>query len=160
MQIIQFVPGAIATPNPITLPTSAPDIQAVVSAEIERLPAALADHAQANIVGALADHAVHGHDMTLVVPAGAGTAVTAPVIAGPIEQAGGPVVNPGAVDVLAAAQAHAAGAAAVAHAGGNPVVAAVPTRITTRTFSLDVNTLVGDLLTLNYLEIGERVLVS
>jgi len=160
MRTIQFVPGAIATPNPITLPAGAPDIDAVVTAEIERLPAALADHPQADIVGALADHAVHGHDMTLVVPAGAGVAVTAPAVAGPLEQVGGPVTNPGAVDVLAAAQAHAAGAAAAAHVGGNPVVAAVPTRITTRTFSLDVNTLVGDLLTLNYLEVGERVLVS
>ena len=161
MQIIQFIPGAIATPNPITLPASAPDIQAVVSAEIERLPAALADHPQADIVGALADHAVHGHDMTLVTPAGAGVAVTAPAIPGPLEQVGGPVVNPAAVDALAAVQAHAAGAAAVPHAGGaDPVVAATPTRLTTRTISLNVNTLLGDLLTLAYLEVGERVPVS
>ncbi|HUU08556.1 MAG TPA: hypothetical protein VMW61_03470 [Dehalococcoidales bacterium] len=160
MQIVQFVPGAIVTPNPITLPASAPDIQAVVSAEIERLPAALADHAQAAIIAAVADHAAHGHDITTVGPAGGGGAVTAPAVAGPLESVGGPVTNTGAVDVLAAAQAHAAGAAAVAHAGGNPVVAAVPTRLTTRTFSLNVDTLVGDLLTLNYLEVGERVLVS
>jgi len=39
-----------------------------------------------------------------------------------------------------------------------PVVAAVPTRITARTFSLNVNTLLGDLLTINYVEVGERTL--
>jgi len=181
MRTIQFAATAIASPNPITLPTTAPDIDEVVTAEIERLPSALADHtqaevvdaiavhAQALIVGALADHAVHNHDMTMVVPAGAGAVVTAPVIAGPIEQVGGPVTHPGAVDNNAAAQAHAAGAATVAHlvganplahVGGNPIVAANPTRLTNRTFSLHVDTLVGDLITLNYLEVGERVLVS
>ena len=181
MRTIQFAATAIVSPNPITLPAGAPDIDAVVTAEIERLPSALANHtqaevidaiavhAQALIVGALLDHPVHQHDITLVAPAGGGGAVTAPVIAGPIEQVGGPVTNPNAVDANAAAQAHAAGAAAVthlvganplAHAGGNPIVAAVPTRISTRTFSLDVNTLAGDLVTLAYLEVGERVLVS
>jgi len=58
-------------------------------------------------------------------------------------------------------------AALVAASQGNhavpavtPVVAAVPTRLTARTFSLDVNTLVGDLLVLSYVEVGERVLVA
>jgi len=41
-----------------------------------------------------------------------------------------------------------------------PVVAAVATRLTARTFSLNVNTLVGDLLTLYYVEVGERTLVG
>jgi len=164
MKIIRWVPGAVVSPNPITIPATAPDIQAVVAAEITRVPTGMCNlvaHPQADIVAAIADHAVHDHNMTLVGPAGGGAVVTAPVIAGPIEQVGGPVTHPGAVDALAAAQAHAAGAAAVAHAGGaDPVVAAVPTRLTTRTISLDVNTLVGDLLTLFYLEVGERVLVS
>ena len=160
MQTIQFVPGAIVSPNPITIPDVAPDIEAVVSAQITRLPVGLADHEPADIIAAIADHAVHGHDMTLVAPAGAGTAVTAPAVAGPIEQAGGPVTNPGAVDDLAAVQAHAGSAVAVAHTGGNPVVAAVPTRLTTRTISLNVNTLVGDVLSLDYIEVGERVPVS
>jgi hypothetical protein len=60
----------------------------------------------------------------------------------------------------AAAVAHAAGAAPIVHAGGNPIVAAVPTRLSARTFSLSVNTLVGDMVELNYREVGERVLVS
>jgi len=51
-------------------------------------------------------HAAHGHDITTVVAAGGGSAVTEPVIAGPFESAGGGQTNPGAVDVLAAAQAH------------------------------------------------------
>ncbi len=57
----------------------------------------------------------------------------------------------------------AAGAAAVAHGasvGASPVVAAVPTKLTTRTISLDVNTVLGDLLTLSYRERGELVLAS
>jgi len=65
--------------------------------------------------------------------------------------------------IVAAVDDHATADVALAladHIGANPVVAAVPTRLTTRTFSLDVNTLVGDLLTLNYLEVGEQVLVS
>jgi hypothetical protein len=37
------------------------------------------------------------------------------------------------------------------------VVDANPTLVTARTISLDVNTLVGDMLTLAYLEVGERV---
>ena len=163
MKIIRWVPGAVVSPNPITVPTAAPDIQAVLAAEITRVPTGLCnlvDHPQVDIVAAIADHPVHGHDITTVAVGGGGFAVTAPVVVGPLEQAAGGVINPAAVDVLAAAQAHAAGAAAVAHAGGNPVVAAVPTRLTTRTFSLNVDTLVGDLLTLNYLEVGERVLVS
>ena len=160
MQTIQFVPGAIVSPNPITIPDAAPDIYAVVSAQIARLPASLADHDPADIVAAMADHAAHDHDITMVGPAGAGAAVTAPAAPGPLEQVGGPVTNPGAVDVLAAAQAHAGSAVAVAHAGGNPVVAAVPTRLTTRTISLDVNTLVGDVLSLDYIEVGEKVPVS
>ena len=163
MKIIRWVPGAVVSPNPITIPATAPDIQAVVDAEITRVPTGVCNlvaHPQADIVAALADHPVHGHDMTLVAVVG-GVVVTAPAVAGPIEQVGGPVTHPGAVDALAAAQAHAAGAAAVAHAGGaDPVVAATPTRLTTRTISLNVNTLLGDLLTLAYLEVGERVLVS
>lgn len=83
--------------------------------------AAIIDHPQADIVGAIADHAAHGHDITTVVPAGGGGAITDPAIPGPLESAGGGQVNAGAVDVLAAAQAHAAGAAAVAHAAGAAV---------------------------------------
>ncbi|MBA7708018.1 hypothetical protein ES703_116905 [subsurface metagenome] len=183
MRTIQYVPGPIAAaPTVQTLPATAPDIDEVVSAEIERLPSALIDHTQgevcdaildhtqALIVDAILDHPVHQHDMTMVVPAGAGAVVTAPAAPGPIEQVGGPVTHPAAVDLNAAAQAHVVGANPVghlvganplAHAGGNPVVVVTAViRITARTFTLDVATLVGDLLTLNYQEVGERVLVS
>ena len=185
MRIIRFVPGAIVTPNAITLPTTAPDIDAVVTAEITRVPvgmcnlaahgqadiiAAIDDHQQADVVDALADHGVHQHDITSVVAAGGGGALTDPLIPGPLESVGGGQVNAGAVDNIGAAQAHAdgttppphaAGVNPVAHgAGADPIVAAVPTRLTTRTFSLDVSTLAGDLVTLSYQEVGERVLVS
>ena len=50
----------------------------------------------------------------------------------------------------------------VVHGAGADPVVPVPTvaKLTTRTFTLDVATLVGDLLTVTYLEVGERVLVS
>jgi len=185
MKIIRFVPGAIVTPNAITLPTTAPDIDEVVAAEITRVPVglgsgtdhtqaevvdAIAVHSQANIVAALADHPVHQHDITMVGPVGGGGAVTAPVIPGPIEEAGGGAVMAGAVDNLGAAQAHGDGATPPPHEAGanplahgaaaDPIVAANPTKISNRTFSLHVDTELGDLLTLAYLEVGERVLVS
>jgi len=159
---IEFVPGAIATPNAITIPAGTPDIQAVVLAQICRLPAGLADHAPADIVAAIADHAVHSHDLTvgavaMAVPAGASAGGNDLV-----DGAGQliPAADPTGVNDIAGVQAHAGSAVDVVHAGGNSVVAAVPTIITTRTFSLDVNTLVGDVVALDYLEVGERVLVS
>jgi len=188
MKTVQFVPGAIVSPNPITLPVLAPDIDAVVTAQIIRLPTSLADHAgadvagalathlQAAVVAALADHAVHAHDVISQGVGGApANALGLSAALNTLEDAGGAALHtvPGAgatgVQNNAAAQAHAVGGAAVAHgagaaplvhAGGNPIVAATPTRITTRTFSLNVNTLVGDMLELNYREVGERVLVS
>ena len=68
-------------------------------------------------------------------------------------------------DVVAGLADHAGADIAVAlinHAasGGTVAVAAVPTRQTTRIIQLDVPTQVGDLLTLFYLEVGERVLIS
>jgi len=58
-----------------------------------------------------------------------------------------------AADIAAALIDHATSGVTVA-------VAAVPTRQTTRIIQLDVATQLGDLLTLFYLEVGERVLVS
>jgi len=205
MQIIQFIPGAIATPNPITLPASAPDIDAVVLAEIERLPSALGAHTAGAapvahaatavpVVHAGADvaaHADHAHDLISQGVAGAvgialGWDAVAPIAQ--LEDAGAAALHTlaggGATGVqdeaipahgvtqpdnhlpaaiVAAVDDHPTADIALAladHVGADPVVAAVPTRLTTRTFSLDVNTLVGDLLTINYLEVGERVLVS
>jgi hypothetical protein len=162
MKTISFVPGAVATPNPITLPTGAPDIRTVVAAEIIRLGGALADHPAADVVGAIADHAVHAHD--LVVGA---AAVAAPYGASAggndvVDGAGELIAGGGATGVqdLAAAQVHVAGAGVLAHATGNPIVAATPTKITDTTFSLNVNTLVGDVLVLVYNEVGEFLRAS
>ena len=135
MRIIQFIPGAIASPAAITIPTSAPDIDAVVAAEIERLPSAMT----------IPDHAAHGH----VIPADtSGTTVVAEILNGILGAGAG-----GAVQDFAA-MVHGA------NVGADPVVAANPTRLTARTISLNVNTVLGDLLTLAYLEVGERVLTS
>jgi len=110
MQRITFVPGVVVSPAAITIPAEAPDIGAVVSAQIIRVPVAFAPAALvgADLAATQADHAT----------------------------------------------------AARHNVGASPVVAAVPTRLTTRTLSLDVNTALGDLLTLAYIEVGERVPVS
>lgn len=193
MKTIKWVPGAIVTPNPITIPAAAPDIFAVLEARIIRLPnalgvatdhlaaavaAALADHPQADIAGALANHPVHAHDLisqgTAAPPAGGAYGLGAGLNALEDGAVAAAHTVPGAgatgVQNNAAAQAHGNGAAPVGHAAGagvlahgaavNPVVAAVPTRLSTRTISLDVNSQLGDILTLAYLEVGERVLVS
>ena len=69
------------------------------------------------------------------------------------------VAGAAVVHVAGAAVAHVAGAA-VPHVGASPVVAALITAFTTRTIRLNANTLLGDLLTLAYLEVGERIAVS
>jgi hypothetical protein len=58
MRTIQFVPGNIVAGNNITIPTPAPDIDTVVSAEITRLPTALgvADHTGANVALCFGNH--------------------------------------------------------------------------------------------------------
>lgn len=146
MKIITFVPGAVVSPAAITIPAAAPDIDAVVSAQIVRVPSA----------GAIGNHAVHAHD--LVFGAAQASAVTT-AVGGPPgalgAAAGATVAGGGATGVqnLAAPQTHTV-------TGADPVVAAVPTRLTARTISLDVNTVLGDLLTLRYRESGERVLAS
>ena len=84
----------------------------------------------------------------------------------------GPMVHGGAADLAHVAggnpaahgvginpMAHAAGAA-VAHVAADPAQAADPTRVNTRDFELDVDTLLGDALTLYYLGVGERVPAS
>jgi len=127
MRKVTFVPGAVVSPAAITIPADAPDIDAVVSAQIIRLPAGITV-------------AVNPH-----VLAGGGGAASVALAAGLFTDtgAGGNVAHVVAANV-----------------GADPVVAAVPTRLTTRTISLNVNTALGDLLTLNYREVGERVLVS
>ena len=112
---------------------------------------AVAPIAQLEDAGAAALHTLAGGGATGVQD----FAIPAHVVTQPDDHA--------AADIVAAVDDHATADVALAladHLGADPIVAAVPTRITTRTFSLDVNTLVGDLLTINYLEVGERVLVS
>jgi len=56
--------------------------------------------------------------------------------------------------------AHVAGAALAHGAAADPVVAAVPTISTARAITLSVDTVLGDLLTLVYKEVGELVPIS
>lgn len=245
MEIVSFIPGATTAGDAITITTGSPDIDAVIAAEIERLPTALAahpaadivaglgnhsganilaaiadhadaevlaavadhsavllaacfaDHTMANVVGAIANHAVHAHDLQVQAGAaveafgatGAGVAnlvsASGQTIPGgvgatgiqnyttPAHAAGGaPIAHGVAADLAHAAGAnpvaHGAGGApvvhgagaAVTHAAATPVVAATPTIDTTRTITLNVDTLLGDVLTLFYLAVGERVPAS
>lgn len=177
----RWIPGAVLAGATHTLPSLAPAIGQIIAASILRggftvtdhaaadVVAALADHGAASVVAAVDDHAVHGHDITTVAAAGGGSAMTEPAVAGALETAGAGQTNTAAVDVLAAAQAHAATAVDVAHAAGaaavahtvtaaSPTVAAVATKVSTTTLTLDVNTLVGDELVLRYLPIGYVIL--
>lgn len=209
MKRIVFVPGAIVTPNPITIPTGAPDIDSIVAAEITRLPSGMAipDHAAADVQAStpindhpaadiqasapINDHPVHAHDFITQGVAGApANAIGLDAALTALEDAGAAALHtvPGAgatgVQNNAAAQVHAFGAGVVtthafgagvvtthgfgagvalahgASTGADPVVAATATRLTTRTISLNVSTLLGDVLLLDYLESGERVATS
>ncbi len=142
MKIVEIIPGAIATPNPVTLPAAAPDIFAILSAQIIRA------------TSGLTDHAVHDHPINVAGGGGAGGTMT--FAAAVFQESGaGATVNGGG----AAGQGVRNNTAAQAHTAANPIVAATPTMITARTFSLNVNVLVGDIVELAYLEVGERVRV-
>lgn len=205
MRIIRWVPGAVAPVTNITIPTTAPNIAAVVGAEITRIPSSFVlahgdsgvpvPHADGVDVGhanlAVADHADHAHDL---ISQGTTAPPTVPlgwdaIPPGQLEDAGAAalhtfagggatgvqdqaipahvVTQPDdhpAADIAAALIHNAADIAAAlidhANSGVTPVVAAVPTRVSTRIITLDVATQLGDLLTLAYLEVGERVPVS
>ncbi len=140
-----FVPGHIVSPAVITLPADAPDIDAVVSAQIIRAPSAFA----------ITDHPVHAHDLVFAANPAA-NAVT--MAANSLRNA-----TAGALTVVGAgADGGIQNHAVLAHTvtGTNPVVAAVPVKDTNRTFHLGVDTELGDLLTLNYHPIGELVPTS
>ena len=117
------------------------------------------------------DHAVHLHDLLLEIVADdvanrVNTALGPPVTFGR-PAAGATITSVQAtrgVQNNAAAQAHAGAAVAdhaiVAHGAlteASPVVAAVATRVDADTITLDVNTTLGDLLTLTYEVLGARV---
>jgi hypothetical protein len=164
-----WVPGIVGIGANHTLPTGVPAIDRVVSATITRIRAGLGipNHAQADIVAALANHPVHAHDL---VSQGLGgpvaNALGLPAGLNVLNDAGAAALHtvPGAgatgVQNNAAAQAHAAGGAPVAHGastGADPVVAAVPTKVDATRFTLDVATTMGDILTLVYEMVGARV---
>ncbi len=80
MEIVQFIPGVVVSPNAITLPAGAPDIEAVVEVVIARVQSALGAHvgagvdpphattavAVAHAGAAVAQHAAHAHDLASV----------------------------------------------------------------------------------------------
>jgi len=205
MKRIRFVPGVAGIGVNITIPTSAPDINAVVAAEITRIPGSFTvahggsavplPHADgvpvvhANM--AVANHAAHTHD---IISQGTGAPPTVPlgwdaIPPTQLEDAGAAALHTwaggGATGIqdaviaahvvtqpddhdpadIAAALIHNAAdvaAALIDHAtsGVTPAVAAAPVKVDKRTITLDVATALGDLLTLAYYEVGERVLVS
>ena len=162
MYQLRIVPGALAPAAAQTIPAGAPQIRSIISATITHIPAALADHPPADVVGALLNHAVHSHHLDV-----GAAAVATPYGASAggndiVDGAGQAIPGGGATGVQnnAAVQAHAAAAGVLAHVAGNPVVAATATRITDTTFSINVAILVGDVLTLVYNEVGEVVRVS
>ena len=140
MKTISWVPGIVATPAPITIPGGSPTIDRVISAAITRIRSGFP---------------VHLHDVLLeIVADAAGDRVNSAL--GPPVTLGRPVAGATIVGVQATrgVQNNAA------PAGADPVVAAVPTRLSATTFSLDVNTTLGDILTLIYEEVGSRVAVA
>lgn len=167
MARIMFAPGAVTSGDDITIPTYAPRVAAVLAAQILRMPSAftIPDHAQADIVGALADHPAVAH------AAGASpVAHTTAELPALTDHDDNPTYhsNHAQADIVAAiadhnAVSHGPGSSAVAHGSGvgsDPSVAAVPTMVDEETITLDVDTLLGDILTLDYIEVGERVPVS
>jgi len=205
MRRIRFVPGVAGIGVNIPLPATAPDIDAVIAAEITRIPGAFVvahggsavplPHADGVAVAhanlAVADHAAHAHG---VISQGTTFAPVVPIGWDAIpptqlEDTGAAALHTfaggGATGVqdfaipahgvtqpddhapagIAAALIHNAAdiaAALIDHAtsGVTPAVAAIPARVDKRTITLSAATELGDLLTLAYHEVGERVLVS
>jgi len=140
-----WVPGAVTAGSNIDLPANSPPIDGVISAEIIRVP------------GALANHAAHSHDLAIVGGQAAGVAIqfTPDTDAGIVGKTTATTRTlPGP------ANSGIQNAAAMAHAGASPVVTATPTKVDENTITLNVNTALGDLLTLSYVQVGERVKVS
>lgn len=125
------------------------------------------------------------HTLNLITPAGGGAIVTLndglaiEVVGGSLTDGGATVSAHAAMavdahvvsaqsndhpaaDIVDALADHAVAVGLIDHADAvaTVAVAAVPTRVDRRTVTLDVNTNLGDMLTLAYQEVGERVLVS
>lgn len=109
MEIVQFIPGNIVAGNPITLPTGAPAIEAVVEAVIARVNSALGAHTAGAAAAAhattaapvthagaaVAQHDAHAHDLVSV-----GTGVA------PGSAIGWDAIAPAALQDSGAAAAH------------------------------------------------------
>lgn len=207
MKTIRIIPGHVVSPAVIALPTGAPLIDRVVSAEITRIgdTITVAHGASANVIAhadgavvshanmAVAAHAAHMHDIITQGAAGAPAVLLGWDAVAPPTQledsgaaalhtfagGGGTGIQNGALDAHAVTQADAhtpaetiaaladhtgaqVAATLINHAatGVTPVVGATPTRDTARTFHLHVDTELGDLLVLSYVEVGERTLVA
>lgn len=205
MEIVQFIPGVIVSPNAVTLPTGAPDIEEVVEVVIARVQSALGAHVGAGVDpphattatpvthagAAVAQHAAHAHDLvSLGVNVAVGMALgwdavpaitqlqdadaaaphtfTANNITGVMNQNmdAHAVTQPNdhtAADIVAAIDVHAAAdivAALADHVAADIEVGMTPTRLSPRTFSLDADTEVADIVILTYHEAGDRVLVA
>lgn len=127
---IQFVPGAVVAGVNINLPTGAPPIDAVASAYIIR------PTAQLTVGGAaVADHAAHSHTENTAA-----------------------AYQQNATTATATTSAHVVTQPSLT--GANPVVAATPTKVDGGTITLNVNTALGDLLSLTYIAVGVRAKVA
>lgn len=204
MEIVQFTPPVVVSPNAITLPAGAPDIAVISGVVVARMQSALNAHAAgaaaiahgttAVAVGhagaAVAQHAAHAHDLvsvgvnmapgdaigwdaiapTQLQDANANAALhtfTADNVTGCMEAnidthvCTQPTAHP-AADIVASIAAHAAGVAGALadHVAADIEVAMTATRISARTFSLNLDTEVADIVILSYHEVGARVSVS
>lgn len=148
---IYFIPGAVTAGQNINLPSTAPKIDLVVSAQIFRTPSAvsIANHAALSHTGtAVADHATGNANHA---------ACSATSAAYPTGGSLGTFVT-GATHTVTQPNDHAAQSHTVS--GADPVVTAVPTKVDEDTIRLDVNTNLGDLLMLTYIKMGARIRVS
>lgn len=171
----------ITSGSDIDLPSNAPDIDQVVSAQIIRTRNSfdVDDHAGADIAAgvsvddhATADIATSIDDQTLDTQVAVGGAVTNALghdnsSPAQLETASGSNVNMEAISSHASStplsHANSAGSA-VAHAtsaaSGNPIISATATKVDIDTITLNIDFEAGDLLQLTYLEVGTRVQVS
>lgn len=135
MRRISFIPGATTAGDSIAIPTYADQIALVLDAQIVRIPAA---------------QAAHTHDFTLLAGKGGG-AGTGTVVADTTPSIGG--VTATIAGSTSATDGGVADSAALT--GADPVVAAVPTKVDATHVKLDVNTVLGDELFLDYFAVGE-----
>jgi hypothetical protein len=168
MRRVQYVPGAIGAGGAHTLPAGSPQIDQVSDAQIWHLPVAIGmpgDHVGADVVPCIDDHPVHAHDLAvggavMVTPSGASAGGNDIV-----DGAGAAIPGGGATGVQdnALPQDHVATVVDLAHGGmapADPILNATPTKVNATQFTLNQNTILGDLLTIVYLEVGERVRAS